>query len=222
MPKHTPTVPSRAPALLALLAALAVLACPVLARAQNRGGLLAIPEVTNSLERAINAHSMGDNIAALESLWEAQEVIWNNAPLAVRNVAFVTEAPEIFGLYNPKIGENYSDDDVIVILYFEVFGFTQIKSPNGTYGYSLTVSATILDTQGTVVGVERNPTVYEKTGFRTFNAQCMLVSSLNLRGLPPGSYVMKVSIQDNNDPTKVVEVEKSLNRLPDNPSPGQP
>jgi hypothetical protein len=138
-------------------------------------------------------------------------------------VAFVSEPPETFGLYTPKVGENYSDDDVIVLLYFEVFGFTQIRNPNdGAYGYSLTVSATILDTSGNVVGVERNPTVYEKAGFRTFNAQCMLVSSLNLRGLPPGSYVMKVTIQDNNDPTKVVEVEKSLNRLPDNMPAGQP
>jgi hypothetical protein len=222
MPKH----PSAVLLVLAALAALVPLAAPETARAQNRGGLLAIPEVTTNLERAINAHAMGDNIAALESLWAAQETIWNNAPLAVRNVAFVADAPETFGLYTPKVGEDFSDEDVIALLYFEVFGFTQNKGPDGGYGYSLTVSATILDTKGNIVGVERNPTVYEKSGFRTFNAQCMLVSSLNLRGLPPGSYVMKVTIQDNNDPTKVVEVEKALNRLPDNagavPAPGQP
>ncbi|MDR2455943.1 MAG: hypothetical protein LBE49_05040 [Deltaproteobacteria bacterium] len=176
---------------------------------------LAIPEVMNSLDRAKNAHAVGDNISALEAIWEAQQAIWNHAPLAARNVAFVTTPPEIFGLYTPKQGENFSDDDTIVVLYFELFGFTQVKAPDGTYGFSLTISSTILSPQGDVVGVERNPTIYEKSGFRTFNAQGMFFTSLNIRGLPPGAYVLKLTIQDNNDPTKVVELEKRLNRLPD-------
>jgi hypothetical protein len=199
MPKHL----LAAAALLALMAA-----GPIEAQ-------LALPEVMNSLDRAQSAHAVGDNISAMESIWEAQEAIWNHTPLAVRNVAFVTTPPEIFGLYTPKVGENFSDDDTIVVLYFELFGFTQVKAPDGTYGYSLTISATILTPDGQVIGVERNPTVYEKQGFRTFNAQGMFFTSLNIRGLPPNAYVLRVSIQDNNDPAKVVEVEKNLNRLPD-------
>jgi hypothetical protein len=176
---------------------------------------MAIPEVISSLDHAKAAHSVGDNITALEAIWAAQEAIWNHAPLAVRNVAFVTTQPEVFGLYTPKAGENFSDEDTIVVLYFELFGFTQVKAADGTYGYSLTLSTIILSPDGQVVGVERNPTVYEKSGFRTFNAQGVFFTSLNLRGLPPGSYVMRVTIQDNNDPSKVVDVEKNLNRLPD-------
>ena len=186
-----------------------------LAAARSDAQQLAIPEVMNSLEHAQSAHAVGDNISALESIWEAQEAIWNHAPLAVRNVAFVTTPPEIFGLYTPKVGENFMDEDTIVVLYFELFGFTQVKAPDGTYGFSLTISATILNPEGQVIGVERNPTVYEKSGFRTFNAQGMFFTSLNIRGLPPGSYILKVTIQDNQDPSKVVEVEKNFNRLPD-------
>jgi hypothetical protein len=192
-------------------AALFILLSAFPAQAQQ----LASPEIINNLEVAKNAHAVGDNITALENIWEAQEAIWNHTPLAVRNVAFVTAPPEVFGLYTPKQGENFSDEDTIVVLYFELFGFTQVKAPNGTYGYSISISTSILSPEGNVVGVESNPTVFEKSGFRTFNAQGMFFISLNIRGLPAGSYVLKLAIKDNNDPAKVVELEKNLNRLPD-------
>ncbi|MDR1658409.1 MAG: hypothetical protein LBT47_12835 [Deltaproteobacteria bacterium] len=186
----------------------------VLSASPLRAQLLSIPEVAASLDEAKSFHSVGDNIQAMESIWRAQELLWNSTPLGVRNVALVSEPPESFGIYTPRVGEDFRDGEPI-ILYFEPFGFTQVKSANGSYGYSLTVTTTILDINGNIVGVEKNPTIWEKSGFRTFNVQSMLFTTLTLWGMPSGSYVMRVSVQDNNDPSKSVEMEKNFNRLPD-------
>ncbi|MDR3203640.1 MAG: hypothetical protein LBV23_02685 [Deltaproteobacteria bacterium] len=181
-------------------------ATDALAKAQNAA--------MNALSRAQNAHSVGDNITALESIWEAQEAIWNLSPLGVRNVAFVTEPPDEFGIYTPKVGEEFGQDELL-ILYCEPFGYTQIKEADGTYGYSVIASLSVLDSEGQVLGGNDNLGPYGKTGIRTFNTQFMIFITLNMRGLEAGSYVLKVTLTDNNDQTKTVQMEKPFVRLPD-------
>ncbi|MDR2443323.1 MAG: hypothetical protein LBE31_07375 [Deltaproteobacteria bacterium] len=185
-----------------------------LAAAPARAQYQSAAEVINNLETAKRYIESNNNIQAMEAIWRAQELLWNQTPLGVRNVALVIDPPDSFGSYTPKVGEDFGDGEPI-ILYFEPFGFTQIKSADGTYSYSMTISTTILDTSGNVVGVEKNPTIYEKSGLRSFNIQPVLFTTLTLWGMPTGSYVMRVTVQDNNDPTKVVDLEKNFNRVPD-------
>lgn len=168
-----------------------------------------LAKITKELARADTACRQGDYIAALDSLWAAQEMVWRRAPLAVRNVAFVTEQPENFGTYKPKIGEDFKSPEPL-ILYCEPIGFTQIRE-NGTYRYSIIGAFDILDAHGKVLGGQKNLGPYEQSGYRTFSTETMLVMTIGIHGLPAGSYVMRITLTDNLERTKSVQLDKPFN-----------
>jgi hypothetical protein len=183
-----------------LLAGLAVmLAGPV--RAQD--------PVSGNLSQANSAYQGGDYLGALDTLWEAQEEIWRRAPLGVRNVAFVTEPPENFGTYQPKAGEDFKAPEPL-ILYCEPVGFTQAKTGE-TYKYSIIGAFDILDAGGRVLGGQKNLGPYEQSGYRTFSTETMLAMTIGSQGLPAGSYVMRITLTDNLDQTKSVQLDKPFN-----------
>ena len=93
--------------LLAAVAALVLIASP--ARAQS------VTQTMQALARAQDAHSLGDNMTALNAIREAEEALWNSAPLGIRQVVFVTEQPEKYGFYTPKQGEDFSDDEPLIL-----------------------------------------------------------------------------------------------------------
>jgi hypothetical protein len=191
---------------MALSLLVALVSCPGPAVAQR------VTETMTALETAQNAHSLGDNLAALNSIIEAEEAIWNNSPLGVRNAVFVTEQPDKFGYYTPKVGEDFTEDEPL-ILYCEPIGYTQPKGADGTYSISLLPSVQVIDSKGQVLGGEPQP-AETMTGHRTFVKEHMLVSTVSIRGLPPGSYTLKLTLTDNNDPTKTVDIEKPFNWQP--------
>lgn len=168
-----------------------------------------LTKITKELARADTACRQGDYIATLDSLWAAQEMVWRRAPLAVRNVAFVTEQPENFGTYKPKIGEDFKSPEPL-ILYCEPIGFTQIRE-NGTYRYSIIGAFDILDARGKVLGGQKNLGPYEQSGYRTFSTETMLVMTIGIHGLPAGSYVMRITLTDNLERTKSVQLDKPFN-----------
>lgn len=165
--------------------------------------------VSLELAKADSAYKNGDYIGALDSLWLAQEQMWNKAPLGVRNVAFVTEPPENFGTYMPKMGENFKTPEPL-ILYCEPIGFTQQKEGE-TYRYSIMGAFDILDSDGKVLGGQKGLGPYEQSGYRTFSTETMLVMTIGIQSLPVGSYVMRVTLTDNIDQTKSVQLDKPFN-----------
>ncbi|MDR1676817.1 MAG: hypothetical protein LBS44_00310 [Deltaproteobacteria bacterium] len=179
---------------------------PVSAPAQQ------VTPTMTALARAQNAHGLGDNMTALNSIIEAEQSLWNEAPLGLRNVAFVAEIPEKFGFYTPKVGEDFNED-VPLILYCEPIGYTQPKASDGTYNISIQPFFQIFDSQGNMlVKHSINPT--SVSGHRTFLTEFMMVATINVRGLSPSTYTLKMTLTDNNNPTKTVEVEKVFNWLP--------
>ncbi|MDR1309352.1 MAG: hypothetical protein LBL95_05580 [Deltaproteobacteria bacterium] len=190
---------------LLVLAALPLSGVP--ARAQE------VTQAMVALERAKNGHAVGDNLNALNSIREAEEALWNMAPLGVRNVAFVTEKPQKFGFYTPKAGEDFSDDEPL-ILYCEPIGYTQPRGADGTYSISLLSSVTILDSNGAVIGELPNMPPMSMAGHRTFVTEFMVMATIGIRGLSPGTYTLRLTLTDNLDPTKSADVEKVFNLLP--------
>jgi hypothetical protein len=186
---------------LAGLAVLASLAGPAPLAAQD--------SVSQNLSQAASAYLSNDYIGALDALWTAQEEIWRRAPLGVRNVAFVAEQPENFGTYQPKNGEDFKAPEPL-ILYCEPIGFTQTKTGE-TYRYSIIGAFDILDSTGRVLGGQKNLGPYEQSGYRTFSTETMLVMTIGIQGLPIGSYVMRVTLTDNLDQTKSVQLDKPFN-----------
>ncbi|MDR1920750.1 MAG: hypothetical protein LBS31_03285 [Candidatus Adiutrix sp.] len=165
--------------------------------------------VARELANALAAHLKGDSIGALDSLWAAQEELWRKAPLGVRNVAFVTEQPENFGSYQPKQGETFKSPEPL-ILYCEPVGFTQLKEGD-SYRYSIIGAFDILDADGKAFAWKKNLGPYEQSGYRTFSTETMLVMTIGTRGLPAGSYTMRVTLTDNLDASKAVQIDKPFN-----------
>lgn len=168
-----------------------------------------LSEINKELANADTSYRQGDYIGALDALWAAQEMMWRRAPLGVRNVAFVTEQPENFGSYKPKAGQDFKSPEPL-ILYCEPIGFTQAKE-NDTYAYSIIGAFDILDANGKVLGGQKNLGPYEQSGYRTFSTETMLVMTIGIQGLPAGSYVMRVTLTDNLDRSKSVQLDKPFN-----------
>ncbi|MDR1608360.1 MAG: hypothetical protein LBT38_08145 [Deltaproteobacteria bacterium] len=195
---------------LTFLVALAIVwFCPApLALAQNA------PSALQALDQASAAARIGDNKAALESIWAAQEALWNQAPLSIRNAYFVTEQPENFGSYKPRANADFQDNEPL-IFYTEPYGFTQLKGPDGTYGYSINGAFVIIDSSEKTLGGQDNLGPYEMRGHRTFSVENMLAMTIGVKGLPPGSYTLKVTLTDNLNPAKTVSVTKPFRLVGD-------
>lgn len=158
-----------------------------------------------NLAGATEAYGRGNYIASLEQLWLAQEFIWDQAPLAVRNVHFITGQPTNFATYQPRIGEEFKSPEPL-ILYGEPISFTQLKE-RGTYRYSLSATFDILDAEGTVLGSQKLKP-YTQSNYRTFSTETMLTMTIGIQGLPMGSYTLRVTLTDDLNPNKTAQVEK--------------
>jgi hypothetical protein len=188
------------------------LAAAVFLAFPSPGSAQQVTQTMVALARAEDAHALGDNLTALNSIREAEEALWNSSPLGIRNVVFVTEQPEKYGFYSPKVGEDFTEDEPL-ILYCEPIGYTQPKGADGTYSISIVPSIHVINSQGQVLGGEPRP-AETMAGHRSFVTEFMLVSTISIRGLPQGTYTLKLTLTDNNDPTKSVEVEKVFNWQP--------
>jgi len=186
-------------------AGFSILALPFLL-AVSAPPLNAQDTVSRNLSQAGSAYQSGDYIGALDALWAVQEEIWRRAPLGVRNVAFVIDQPDNFGTYQPKAGEDFKAPEPL-ILYCEPIGFTQVKTGE-TYKYSIIGAFDILDSTGRVLGGQKNLGPYEQSGYRTFSTETMLAMTIGIQGLPAGSYIMRVTLTDNLDQTKSVQLDK--------------
>jgi len=181
----------------------------VLALLAGPSPLAAQDAVSQNLSKAGSAYQSGDYLGALDAIWAAEEEIWRRAPLGVRNVAFAIDQPDSFGIYQPKDGEDFKAPEPL-ILYCEPIGFTQAKT-GGTYKYSLIGAFDILDAGGKVIGGRKNLGPYEQSGYRTFSTENMLSMTIGTHGLSAGSYIMRLTLTDNLDRTKSVQMDKPFN-----------
>jgi hypothetical protein len=225
MPKTTPKGACRLAAGAAAILALALAAPSALAQYQQQSPNLQVQpaqgqppsgesgSALTSLDRAQAAHSVGDNVTAVLSIWDALESVWNMmGEMGIRNAAFILEEPEYFGIYEPKQGQDFQPGERI-ILYCEPFGYTMRKEADGTYTNSLSWSFKILDQAGNVLGGQDNIGPYTHGGYRTFTTEKMLALTINLNQFPPGSYMLSVIIADDMDLRKSVEIQKPFNIL---------
>lgn len=157
------------------------------------------------LQQAQTAYTNGGYLEALDAIRAAEEAIWNEAPLGVRHVAFTADQAE-GSSYTPKQGETFNGAEPI-FLFFEPVGYTQRKGPNG-YESSMSVSFDVVDAQGTVLGGQKNLGPYEIKAGRNFTTDYVINMTINLKGLAPGEYVLRVTITDNLAPGKTVQFDK--------------
>jgi hypothetical protein len=167
----------------------------------------------DSLQKAQNAHAIGDNILALKSLWEAEAEIWKVSAMGVRNAVFVTDKPQGFGFYTPKIGEDFAIDEMI-LFYCEPFGYTRVPNSDGTFKDAIIANIGVLNDQGQLMGPESSVGPTGNDGYRSLDVGQMFFATVQMRGLEPGSYILRVTLTDSFDPSKSVQLEKPFNLLP--------
>ena len=174
---------------------------PLSAGAQGGGGT-----PPQNLAEAVELYDSGDYTAALKSLDQAKEAIWNIAPLSVRNVHFIDGQPTNFGTYQPRVGTSFKSPEPL-ILYCEPIGFTQLKEGD-TYRYSLVGAVDILDETGKVLGSQQNLGPYAQSNYRTFSTETMLAMTVGIQGLPLGNYILQVTFTDTLKPNKLVKIKR--------------
>ena len=137
----------------------------------------------------------GKSLETYFKLKEVMEQIWNEAPLTVQNVHFVTEEPEAYGYYTPAETDLFESIDPVQ-LYFEPIGHVA-KKEGEWYSFALTADYTLEDLKGEVLGGKQR--FFEwNTQSRAFNTEFMMFVTFNFRGLPPGEYKISVTLHDAN------------------------
>lgn len=143
---------------------------------------------------AVTAPATAQSLADIEKAEAAVVEAWNATPLALRTALFVTEAPQGFGLYNPRPEAVFKPGESIVV-YAEPVGYGWTDNGNGTFGFGFTVDLAIKNKEGGVLASQEN---YQRAEFssRSRNRELMLTFTLTLDGAPAGDYVVEYLIHD--------------------------
>ena len=146
-----------------------------------------------ALSEAQTKYSAGDKLGALDQTREAMLAIWSEVPLTARRAAFVTEAPQGYGMYSPVTKPVFDPVDPIHV-YFEPVGGT-IRREGGLFKMSLAADFAVKDAKGKVLGGQENIQGLQ-TATRTFSSEVMMTLTFNLKGLPAGQYTLVVTLRD--------------------------
>ena len=140
------------------------------------------------------APAMAQSLSDIEKAEAAVVEAWSAAPLAFRTAVFVDEAPQGFGLYNPRADAAFKPGEPIIV-YAEPVGYGWTDNGNGTYGFGFTVDLAIKNAEGGILASQEN---YQRAEFvsRARNRELMLTFTLTLDGAPPGDYVVEYLLHD--------------------------
>ena len=163
-------------------------------------------DATKAIDQARNSLGSGNLAGTIKYLKEALELVWNQAPLTVENIHFVTAEPEGYGQYTPRENNAFNGLDPIQ-LYMEPVGCT-VKKTNGLYRMALSYDFSVLNTAGETLGGQKNIEGL-KNETRTFSPEVMLSLTFNVQGLPAGGYKLVITLHDGNSP-KTATVEKDF------------
>jgi hypothetical protein len=157
----------------------------------------------NLMGQAGSRYSAGEYVQSINLLRQAVQEIWNQAPLAVQNVHFITDPPDGYGMYTPKNSDVFNGVDPILI-YCEPLGYT-VNKKGDEYHFSLSADFAVLSEDGQMLGGQQDFGKWEMAS-RTFNSEFMMFFTFNLSGLESGTYKIQVTLKDKNA-NKTVQFE---------------
>lgn len=150
-------------------------------------------DVRQTMDQADELYNSGDKLGALDRMRQAVMGLWSEVPLSARNIHFVTDPPEGFGMYEPVAKAVFDALDP-VHLYFEPVGGT-VKKESGFFKMALAAGFQVKDLQGNVLGGQDNIQTLETTT-RSFSSEVMMTLTFNFKGLPSGQYILAVTLRD--------------------------
>lgn len=137
----------------------------------------------------------GDSVGAVEALDQAMEEIWQRSPLVFRKAMFVNDASG-FGLYQPRESSVFKPGEPLVV-YAEPIGFAYGQNAVGGTEISLITDFALTDPDGKQLFAKED-FLPVNLPVRYHNREFQMKLTVNLTGLPAGSYIAKFHVRDRN------------------------
>ncbi|MBP1767478.1 MAG: hypothetical protein H6P98_1593 [Candidatus Aminicenantes bacterium] len=135
-----------------------------------------------------------DFAAAYSSLRAMVQDFWGMSPLFLRNVRFVKNDGNTFGIYEPRETEEYAPGEVIY-LYMEPTGYTLKQNGQGKYDIGFAADMSIEDEKGEILGGQKD---FGQMAFSSWNfsTEMCLTLTYTFSGLEKGRYKIVTTVRD--------------------------
>jgi hypothetical protein len=139
---------------------------------------------------------MAQTLQDLQVRHEAYLKAWEETPLTQKRVVFVTAEPNAYGAFEER-SNNFFKRNEPLRTYAEPVGYLWKTLGPGTYQFGLNVDFLILSPDGKVLGGKENFLRYSQVSHER-NTELMLNLELTLNNAPPGDYIVRYTIRDQN------------------------
>lgn len=157
------------------------------------------------LELAASALSLGDNLKALGMAEQAAQAIWQRVPLSLTRAMLVSEPARGYGVYKARPNNKYlisgPDRPVFpgrgmpVYVYLEPMGYRVRQLAGGQYQMGLAMDVALYDVRGKHL-FSKKDFMKIPTKSHHFLREYFLNVTVSLKGAPPGSYKLRLTVKD--------------------------
>lgn len=143
-----------------------------------------------------NEFAAKDYYAAYTTLHAALELFCRESPLLLRNVQFVNDDDNSYGIYQSKESNNFSAGEPLY-LYFEPVGYAYKKNPAGYYEFGFEADFILEDDKGDELGRQEN---FADLSFSSWNlnTEVSLTFTYSFTGFGKGKYKVVTHVRDAN------------------------
>lgn len=149
----------------------------------------------SAIRAADSAYRDGQFVDAIRQLQTAIEAVWNEAPLSVNNLHFITNEPQGFGDFQPR-ADNVFDSIEPVRLYCEIIG-PVAKKTGHVYHTAISYDFRVIGSSGQVLGGQKGLKALESES-SFFSTDIMMYLTLNFKGLESGNFTLEMTLHDKN------------------------
>ncbi len=157
------------------------------------------------LELAASALGLGDNLKALGMAEQAAQAIWQRVPLSLTRAVLVSEPARGYGIYQVRPNNKYlisgPDRPVFpgrgmpVYVYLEPVGYRVRPLAGGQYQMGLAMDVALYDVRGKHL-FSKKDFMEIPTKSHHFLREYFLNVTVSLKGAPPGSYKLLLTVKD--------------------------
>ena len=147
----------------------------------------------------------GQSLDEIDKRDAAVREAWQKTPFSLRHAFLVTEAPQAFGAYTPRLPAPFKAGEQIIV-YAEPVGYLWKSIEGDQYQFGFTVDL--------IVKTAAGKTILEKDNFgkmmftsRVQNRELFLKLTLDLTGANPGDYLLDFRVHDAEVENKTATVE---------------
>ncbi len=137
-----------------------------------------------------------DYYAAYATLHSVVELFCEKSPLLLRNVQFVRDEDNSYGIYQPKEGNNFAAGEPLY-LYFEPVGYVYKKNPAGYYEFGFNADFILEDDKGNELAGQKD---FADLNFSSWNlnTEVSLTFTYSFTGFDKGKYKVVTYVRDAN------------------------